>query len=421
MTEGAEASTARRPTQPSRRFVLAAFGDPGHVFPMLALGRELRARGHSVVLQTWIKWREHTLAEGLEFWPAPEYPTVPSRERPFGPYEAAGHAAAALVDDLAAYSPDAVVADILTLAPALAAEARDVPWATLVPHLYHVRDRGQPPFSSGFAPASTAFSRSIWGALDRPVRLGLERGRRDLDRARAMVGLGKTDRLHGGASPDLVMVATLPELEPPHAWPRAVELVGPLMWEPPFAEVAPPPGDDPLVVVAPSTAHDQAHRMLRAALEGLGELPVRVLATTNRRPPPFRPRPAANTRLVEWISYAQTMPRAAIVVSHGGHGTVMRALTSGAALVTCPVAGDMFENAARVEWAGLGVRLSPRLLRASTLALAVEKVLAEPALSARAQALATRHTDHEGPARAADLLESFCARRDRRALITSIS
>ena len=36
-----------------RRLLIAAFGDPGHAFPAIALGRELVARGHEVWLETW--------------------------------------------------------------------------------------------------------------------------------------------------------------------------------------------------------------------------------------------------------------------------------------------------------------------------------------------------------------------------------
>ena len=38
---------------PRLRLLLGAFGDPGHAFPMIALGRALNARGHDVTLQTW--------------------------------------------------------------------------------------------------------------------------------------------------------------------------------------------------------------------------------------------------------------------------------------------------------------------------------------------------------------------------------
>ena len=45
--------------------LLGAFGDPGHAFPMIALGRALAARGHDVTVQTWERWRAPIEAEGL--------------------------------------------------------------------------------------------------------------------------------------------------------------------------------------------------------------------------------------------------------------------------------------------------------------------------------------------------------------------
>ncbi|MGA2011533.1 MAG: glycosyl transferase, partial [Solirubrobacteraceae bacterium] len=70
------------------RIFLGAFGQPGHAFPMLALGAELAARGHAVTIETWARWREHAEAAGMAFVAAPEYPVFPTRERPLGPYEA---------------------------------------------------------------------------------------------------------------------------------------------------------------------------------------------------------------------------------------------------------------------------------------------------------------------------------------------
>ena len=106
--------------------------------------------------------------------------------------------------------------------------------------------------------------------------------------------------MHGGISARLALVASFPQLEYPRRWPEGVHVVGPLMWEPPTADVELPPGDAPLVLVAPSTAQDAEHRLLEAALRGLADAPVRVLATWNRRLPP-RPLPVAGER-ARWSS-----------------------------------------------------------------------------------------------------------------------
>jgi UDP:flavonoid glycosyltransferase YjiC (YdhE family) len=120
---------------------------------------------------------------------------------------------------------------------------------------------------------------------------------------------------------------------------------------------------------------------------------------------------AANTRLVEWLSYAQTMPGCALVICHAGHGTMVRALASGCRVLAVPHVGDMAENAARVDWAGAGVRLPWPLLSPLTLRLAVRSALGRPELGRRAAQLGASAASHSGPARAADLVEQLAARR----------
>jgi UDP:flavonoid glycosyltransferase YjiC (YdhE family) len=201
------------------------------------------------------------------------------------------------------------------------------------------------------------------------------------------------------------MVGTFPQLEYPRRWPAGVHVVGPLMWEPPFGDVQPPPGTAPLVLVAPSTAQDPSHRLLRAALPGLRDEPVRVLATWNRRPLGEPAAVPANARLVEWISYTRTMPACALVICHAGHGTMARALACGCPVLAVPHIGDMAENAARADWAGVGVRLPWRLLGPASLRLAVRRALSEPALTARARELAGWAAANDGASAAADLVE----------------
>ena len=142
-------------------------------------------------------------------------------------------------------------------------------------------------------------------------------------------------------------------------------------------------------------------------MRGLAGAPVRVLATLNRAPGSEASEVPANARLVPWLSYARTMPTCDVVVCHGGHGTVARALVSGCAVVACPAAGDMNENAARLDWARLGVRLPGRFASPAGVRLAVERALADPSLRANARSVAGWAAEHDGPTRAAELVEAF--------------
>jgi UDP:flavonoid glycosyltransferase YjiC (YdhE family) len=230
----------------------------------------------------------------------------------------------------------------------------------------------------------------------------------ELNGARERVGLSPLPDVHGGISRELAIVATFPQLEYPRpdGWP-GMRVTGPLLWEQPFGDVELPPGDAPLVLVAPSTSQDPEQRLVRASLEGLAGEPVRVLATINRRPPPSPIPVPANARLVDWVSYARTMPLCDAVVCHAGHGTVARALASGVPVVACGHAGDQAENAARVRWAGVGVSLPRRFQTALGVRLAVSRLLADPGYRRRAEALRDWATAHDGAAAAADVVEEF--------------
>ena len=381
---------------------------------MLALGRELVSRGHEVTYETWSRWREPVEAAGMRFLAAPEYPVFPTQEQPLSPYEAIVRATGHTRPSVVAAAPDVVVHDILTLAPALAGELEGIPVATLIPHVYPVGAPGFPPYALGARLPRTAAGRALWRRFDKRVEMGLRQGRSELNDARGRLGLDPVTRFHGGLSPQLCLVGTFSELEYPREWPDHVHVVGPLIWEPPYEPVEPPPGDDPLVLVAPSTAQDPDHRLLRAALAGLGKDPIRVLATWNRRPLPGPAAVPANTRLVEWISYAQTMPGCSLVICHAGHGTLVRALASGAMVLAVPHAGDMAENAARADWAGVGVRLPWPLLGPRTLRLAVRRALESPERAAAARRLGESSPVDAGPARAADLIEHLALRTSTR-------
>src|SRR4051794_24128689 len=145
-----------------RTLLVAAFGDSGHAFPAIALARALRDRGHRVVVETWERWREAVAGEGLEFVAAQEYRAFAGVAESAEGVPSIAEAARALVPLLDGLRPDLVITDILTGAPALAAELRGFRWATLVPHVYRVHAEGLPFYGFGAMPPRTAAGRALW-------------------------------------------------------------------------------------------------------------------------------------------------------------------------------------------------------------------------------------------------------------------
>ena len=386
------------------RCLIAAFGDPGHVFPAISLSRALKGRGHDVIVETWPQWKDLVEAEGLGFASAEEYQVFPP---PSSGIAGGGEAAVALMPLLEQFRPDVVVNDVLTVAPSLAAEKYGCRRVTLIPHLWPEGRPGYPFFSVGAQPARTAIGRSFWRATSRLLDRGLVRGRDDLNAQREVIGLPPTDRFHGATSPDLDLVATFPQLEYDEGLPDRAAITGPMPWEAPHPDIELPEGDEPLVLVAPSTSQDPDNRLVRAALEGLADLPVRVVATTNRVVPTGPIEVPGNAVLVDWVRYSQVIPLASAVVCHGGHGTIARALAEGVPLLVCPIAGDMNENAIRVAWSGTGLSIRWSLVGPATVRWAVSELLADPSFRSAASDLSRWSATHDGPATGARLIEAL--------------
>ena len=345
----------------------------------------------------------------MRFAAAPEYQVFPTRDVPLKPYAAAVKASAPTRDLIRELDPEVVVADIITVAGSLAAQAEGRPWATLVPHVLPTGEPGFPIYSVG-----AVYPRSAAGATNVGARTatgddrrgagphGVERGaracgaaaprrgarryfarprdRRDVSRSSSTRGppggpaRGSPDRSSGSSRS-----ATWSSLRATRRlswWRRVRRRTRSTGW------------------CAPRST-------------GLAGEPVRVLATTNRREPAEPLDVPANARLVDWVSYARTMPLCDAVVCHAGHGTLARALASGTPVVACPHAGDMAENAARIRWAGAGVSLPRRFTTPLGIRLAVRRVLAEPGYRLRAEELRDWATRNDGASAAADAVEEF--------------
>ena len=145
----------------------------------------------------------------------------------------------------------------------------------------------------------------------------------------------------------------------------------------------------PLVLLSFSTVHEQrSPLMLQRALDALGRLPVRVVATTGDIVDPADLKAPPNAAMLRYASHDALMPQAALIVTHGGHGTAMRALRHGVPMVLTPALADdqPFVGAAVQEW-GAG-RARAKEPGVDELAAAVRAVLDGPGYRDAAMRLA---------------------------------
>ena len=126
--------------------------------------------------------------EGMRFAAAPEYQVFPTRDKPLKPYSAAVKASEPTCELIRSFDPDVVVADIITVAGSLAAQAEGRPWATLVPHVLPTGEPGFPIYSVGAVYPRSAIGRRMWSLVRPIVMTGEEQGRVELNGARERVG-----------------------------------------------------------------------------------------------------------------------------------------------------------------------------------------------------------------------------------------
>jgi UDP:flavonoid glycosyltransferase YjiC (YdhE family) len=109
------------------------------------------------------------------------------------------------------------------------------------------------------------------------------------------------------------------------------------------------------------------------------------------------------------VRHADVLPHCSAVITHGGHGTVMKALIAGVPLVVVPLGRDQPDNAGRVVYAGAGTRLRKNAT-ASALRTAVSRVTDDPRYRAAARHMAARLASERDDNRVVDELEQVAAR-----------
>jgi MGT family glycosyltransferase len=200
-----------------------------------------------------------------------------------------------------------------------------------------------------------------------------------LNEARAELGLAP---LHGlgdlVASATRILVCTSPSYDfAADAVPGNVCYVGPQLddgggaaWDDPWAGTY----DRPLVLVSLSSTVMRQEGLLQRAADALGGLPVRAVVTTGPAVDPAVISAPQNVSVRRWARHADVLPYCSAVVTHGGHGTVIKALAAGVPLVIVPLGRDQPGSAARVVHAGAGVRIR-KTARAAALRAAITRVL----------------------------------------------
>jgi MGT family glycosyltransferase len=172
-------------------------------------------------------------------------------------------------------------------------------------------------------------------------------------------------------------VQTSADFDFPGTLPANARYVGPVLDDPAWAgDVAwtLPHGLDPLVLVAMSSTYQDQIASLQRAIDALGRLPVRAIVTLGPALDISALHARANVSVVRSAPHRQVLQHAALVVTHGGHGTVMKSLAAGVPMLVLPHGRDQADTAARVAARGAGLVLK-RSAGPAAIADAVGRIL----------------------------------------------
>lgn len=389
--------------------------DAGGSVPTFATAiRRLRARGHGVRMMIddiaraeveaaggiFVPWasapnkRSHSIEDDpVQDWA----PTEPGGDLirvldhiTFGP--AAAYAADTLAE-LRRKPADAVVSLDLLFGPSIGARAAGVPVVSLATQFsVFVPIPGVPPVGPGLLPAVSDEDKAVaadvagWFSAQLNERLPV------LNAARTRFGLPPlADAMAHPREADLLLVASSSAYDfPATSLPDRLSYVGPLLDPPAWSHTwtSPWAADDtrPLILIAMSSTFQNQAPTIQALLNAAADLPVRVLVTRGPGLADAAFDTPANAVIVPAAPHDQVMAQAAVVVTHCGHGTVMRALAHGRPLLCLPMGRDQNDNAARVAARGAGIRLT-RDAGVPALRSALATLLEDPSYAHASKAL----------------------------------
>lgn len=322
---------------------------------------------------------------------------------------------------LSQWRPDAVVTEQNMLGPVLVLqEKHNLRVAVLAYYSCTIPGPDAPPFGLGLPRPRNWHTRLLTRAAHlatEPMRARFRRSANSIRRSYGLPPITTSVLEFTGTMPLYLVMGTAEFDYERRDLPPSVRYVGACLWDNPRHEKSSDwleqlPKDQPWIHASEGTVHAQEPFVLKAAAQGLANLPMQVILTTggNREPAELDLGPAApNVHLVRWVSHTELLPRLDVMITTGGSATVQTTLRAGVPLIVVPTDWDKPDIARRVVETGAGVRLAPGDCTPKQMRAAVERVLGTPSFRQNAKRMAEIFARYGGPLAAAELLEGLAA------------
>ncbi len=206
------------------------------------------------------------------------------------------------------------------------------------------------------------------------------------------LGLSSVYRADGSEtiySDERLLIVGWQDLEFRTRWPAHARFVSPLLFTPPTGATVPAftPGRRHILVTL-GTHLAWAKQAVAHSVRGLARRTPQVeYHFSDGDVAGNAAEGQANFHRFSFIDYERHLGRYDLVIHHGGSGVMHHCLTKGRPAIVFPVDYDQFDNAARLEHAGL----ARRLRRLRDLPAAVDSALRDEGLRERCRRFAERH------------------------------
>lgn len=166
--------------------------------------------------------------------------------------------------------------------------------------------------------------------------------------------------------------------------------------------------------VVPRIGSERVDGLLVPLLKHLSDLGAEVVVAAEEQVVAAWPELAAAADHVGRLPLAQVLPVCDALISHGGHNTVLTALSAGRPQLVIPQFDDQFDNAEAVAGSGAGLRLAPGDATPESVAERCRELLGDPRYATAAAGVAAGIAAQPGPVDVVTLLEKLASRSPHR-------
>ncbi len=254
------------------------------------------------------------------------------------------------------------------------------------------------------------FQLADWLMMDRQLK-------RPLNELRATLGLPPIAHvMHQWMHSPQLVIGFFPEwfATPQPDWPLNMHLVGFPLWDTGGTRVLPPDANaflmegEPPVVFTPGSAAATMHQFFAESVIAARELGVRAMLVTNfpEQVPSDLP---VHVKVFGYVPFSELLHRTALLVYHGGIGTLAQTIKAAIPHVVVPNSHDQFDNGWRIEQMGLGRSIPQTRYRARTVAQAIRRILDDGEMRSRCRDVASRVDSDAAVTHACELIEGLAA------------